>query len=633
MICPYPSSAPAYSLSRTPRTSRPFEAFGLCSLFRNKPAQLLPDTPLDARVLAIRASAGITANIFWAFIDNNVLAKPQGGHMGDVLKTAVRSYFLDRLSTSQKVHLSKIRHGEGTVQQKLIGAVRRAASSTAAPQKTVFREYDARQAAQANLETILELLTAESIAHVLLPSPDVFDRILVISRSSEVAITNALARLEQREGWLIRRSLVTKSRDSGDSKRGLDVAALGAERRVVAPNGRLLSTRRESIRIEIWETLCEGTPRVDGGLHIAGTLHAARRHKVGSVTYITPAQWADAQERFPHELLPDATLLSEVTEPIDLVYTWVDGDDPLWQERKERSLGYWDPSTVHQSAAGASRYTSRDELKYSLRSVEMYANWFRHIYIVTDGQVPTWLDRGNPRITVIDHKEIFTDPTALPVFNSHAIESQLHHIPGLSERYIYMNDDVFFARPTGPELFFTSNGLSKFFPSKATLDVDPPSVRDMPVLSAAKHNRDFLLNRHGRLVTNKFKHTPHPQIRTVLEQLETEEPEMFRNVAASRVRHPDDVSIASALHHFHAYSLGRAVEGRIRYAYVDIGRDDAELILLRLSRRTDLDVLCLNETDSEPEQAEWQERLMTDFLDGTYPVPSSFELQMKAEHA
>ena len=38
----------------------------------------------------------------------------------------------------------------------------------------------------------------------------------------------------------------------------------------------------------------------------------------------------------------------------------------------------------------------------------------------------------------------------LPTHNSHAVESQLHHIPGIAEHFLYSNDDMFFGRPLQP---------------------------------------------------------------------------------------------------------------------------------------------------------------------------------------
>jgi hypothetical protein len=55
---------------------------------------------------------------------------------------------------------------------------------------------------------------------------------------------------------------------------------------------------------------------------------------------------------------------------------------------------------VLESATNQARFNSdRDELRYSLRSLQQYMPWFRHLYIVTHGQVPQWLDVSNPRVT------------------------------------------------------------------------------------------------------------------------------------------------------------------------------------------------------------------------------------------
>ena len=91
--------------------------------------------------------------------------------------------------------------------------------------------------------------------------------------------------------------------------------------------------------------------------------------------------------------------------------------------------------------------------KYSLRSVEMYAPWIRKIFIVTDNQVPKWLDTSNPKIRIVDHKEILPE-VSLPCFNSRLIEHFLYKIPGLSEHFLYANDDMFINRPVTPATFF-----------------------------------------------------------------------------------------------------------------------------------------------------------------------------------
>lgn len=147
--------------------------------------------------------------------------------------------------------------------------------------------------------------------------------------------------------------------------------------------------------------------------------------------------------------------MSEKQMQIDLVYLWVNGNDPLWQAKRNEAIGVTDENSAVNCDG---RYTDNDELKYSLRSACLYAPWIRKIFIVTDNQVPAWLDTNNPKIRIIDHKEILS-ADCLPTFNSVVIEHALHKIPGLSEHFLYANDDMFFNREVSPADFFTSDGL------------------------------------------------------------------------------------------------------------------------------------------------------------------------------
>lgn len=545
----------------------------------------------------------------------------------------LRAVVSRRLTESQKIVLKRLRHGEQGWQRTLSHAVANRVSYNLADDSqggqpaVVDSGYDARAAMTAVNEEVRQVLSRAGIEFVELPRISHYRPILVIRQASVIPAVQALSELRADEGWHVRafgmqrrrlrRALIERDPDA--------LRRITVRRRIVAPNERQMSTYKEMLSIEPWEELGFGVERVDGSTHIQGTLHRLLNAPRAFVDYMIPDQWRAAVDDDGGKLRLGAPHLYQVEGPIDLVYTWVDGDDPDWNRRKREVLGEGDPTALNETATSASRFESRDELKYSLRSVEHYASWVNHIYIVTDRQVPPWLDIGHPKVTVVDHREIFRRSDVLPVFNSHAIESQLHHIPGLSERYLYMNDDLMFMRPTEPELFFTSNGLTKFFPSKAPLDLTESSSRDLPVLSAAKRGRDFMIRRFGRTVTNKFKHTPHPQQRSVLEEFEREEPALFEAVSASRFRHPDDYSIPSALYHYYAYATSRAVIGAIRYAYMDIARDDARLYLDRLQRRRNIDVLCLNDTHVDPSRRDELNELVAEFFENRFPVASSFE--------
>ncbi|KZC05291.1 N-acetylglucosamine-1-phosphotransferase subunits alpha/beta [Dufourea novaeangliae] len=143
--------------------------------------------------------------------------------------------------------------------------------------------------------------------------------------------------------------------------------------------------------------------------------------------------------------------------PIDVVYTWVNGSDPTFLKSLKEHVPILDINTA------ASRFSDKDELRYSLRSLEMYAPWVRHVYIVTNGQIPSWLDMDNPRVTLITHEDIFLNKSDLPTFSSPAIESHIHRIPGISDKFLYFNDDVMLGAEVWPEDFVTQAGGQKVY--------------------------------------------------------------------------------------------------------------------------------------------------------------------------
>lgn len=140
---------------------------------------------------------------------------------------------------------------------------------------------------------------------------------------------------------------------------------------------------------------------------------------------------------------------------IDLVYLWVSAKDKKWQEKRK----FWaEKLGVNGTAENSDcRFTDNEELRYSLRSAEMYAPWINKIFIVTDNQIPEWLDTNHPKIKIIDHKEIMPKD-CLPCFNSNALETCLDNISELSEYFLYANDDMFFSAPVKPNDFFNKDG-------------------------------------------------------------------------------------------------------------------------------------------------------------------------------
>jgi hypothetical protein len=400
---------------------------------------------------------------------------------------------------------------------------------------------------------------------------------------------------------------------------------------LVSESGGFLSGPLLGCDVEFWKRVVTSKPARFNGEEIpAGTLVAPRRNPWADV--IVPAEQetvlrlVDGTER---PMLSTVTRphLFTVTEPIDVVYTWVDGSDPDWILRKAAAQDehLTRSAVMHALSANDSRYISRDELRYSLRSLDMYAAWVRHVYLVTDDQVPAWLDTTNSRLTVVSHQELFGGRGRLPTFNSHAIESQLHRIAGLSENYLYLHADVFFGRPVSPSLFFHSNGLAQFYLSHAKVGLGSANEQDMPVMSAAKNNRDLMAKLFDRTISNKFKHVPHALRRSVMDDMEQDFAADFERTAASQFRSHNDVSISAALAHYYAYATGRAVPGKIRYLYADIARADTPSRLKSLLWNRDYDVFCLNDHDSSKIDTAAQAKIIEDFLGAYFPQPSSFE--------
>ncbi len=148
-------------------------------------------------------------------------------------------------------------------------------------------------------------------------------------------------------------------------------------------------------------------------------------------------------------------LEQDIDFEVDAVYMWVDGDDPKIIEKRNKHLKL-EGKELNIQSANKGRFFDNEELKYSFRSLEKYAPWIRHIYLITDNQTPKWLKK-HPKVTIVDHTDIM-DKDILPTFNSEVIDYHIHKIKGLADHFILINDDMFFGRPVYKSLFFTKEG-------------------------------------------------------------------------------------------------------------------------------------------------------------------------------
>ena len=210
---------------------------------------------------------------------------------------------------------------------------------------------------------------------------------------------------------------------------------------------------------------------------------------------------------------------SSTDNHIDAVILWVDGNDPKHQEKM---LPYLKDKSTFKNSKFKARYSQVDEIKFTVNSLLKFAPYLRTIFIVTDNQTPKFLKESKDldiykNVIIIDHKVIFRgSEEVLPTFCSRSIETCIHKIPNLAEKFIYLNDDFFLINKTEPSDFF-KNGLPVLRGKWLKFDEDIFYKK----FKKARKGHKFAQQRSAKLVGHSkyynFRHTPHPLRKSTLE--------------------------------------------------------------------------------------------------------------------
>jgi len=277
------------------------------------------------------------------------------------------------------------------------------------------------------------------------------------------------------------------------------------------------------------------------------------------------------------------------TNEIDFVVPWVDGQDLDWQkEFKEHNKNDSYCDTTFK------RYRDWGLLRYWFRGVEQYAPWVRKIFFVTSGHVPDWLDLNNPKLVVVKHED-YIPSEYLPTFSSHPIEVNMHRIKGLSEKFVYFNDD-----------FFLLDHLKKtdFFRGDLPVDMagEFPNYFESPVISSIHINNTILINKNfnkrkfimknlSKWYNPKYKelaicslllspwsrfvgfychHLPQPFLKSTFNEVWAKEYESLHETSLNKFRSRNDVNQ-------YAFKLWQICTGKF---YPFNKRDHSELFLL-----------------------------------------------------
>ncbi|MDR2628800.1 MAG: Stealth CR1 domain-containing protein, partial [Puniceicoccales bacterium] len=248
------------------------------------------------------------------------------------------------------------------------------------------------------------------------------------------------------------------------------------------------------------------------------------------------------------------------TYPIDFVLTWVDGNDPVWQEDMKKY--YRSEKGVDVSVARSREW---DNLRYWFRAIEKFAPWFRTLHFVTWGHLPKWLNTDNPKLHIVKHAD-FIPQQYLPTFNSWAITWNMWRIEGLAEYFVYFGDDVFLGQQTERSRFF-KNGipcdyaqLAAFKPENPhghyllnTLEIthrrhnfrksilsDPTQWFNAKYSLPAILKNIYLLPSHS-FASLKNPHVTSPYLRSEFEKMWQEEYNALDNTCKSKFRTYSDV--------------------------------------------------------------------------------------------
>lgn len=313
-----------------------------------------------------------------------------------------------------------------------------------------------------------------------------------------------------------------------------------------------------------------------------------------------------------------------------IVYTWVNGSEACYNERRKRA---------GLSRGGSSRDKEMGELKYSIRSLLKFAPWLEGpIFIVTPGHVPEWLDTNNPRIRVVDQDDLLPKEKpnmAIPTFDTNVIEQYLHKVPGVSDVFIHMNDDYLFVKPVAPHRLFSCDGGLRMLTEINHIRHVPAQKTNAWLASVRNTVQLMDATYGGEHVVNFLKHAPFVYSRQAFNEIHRKFGKELNAMLSHQLRHPEDLNMP-LLHHIYMLEEGSRKLGipvalnpldeaddwllvRVR----DTEHDELREVFARtLSGRGREVLLALNDEYQNPATA----KMVGEFYAKLLPEPTPYEL-------
>lgn len=302
--------------------------------------------------------------------------------------------------------------------------------------------------------------------------------------------------------------------------------------------------------------------------------------------------------------------------PIDLVVPYVNSNDANWKELFNKYV----PNVIKEDSNGKQRFRENLNFKYFFRGIEKYTPWINNVFLLVQSksQVPDWLNTDNVR--VILHEE-FIPYNYLPVFSSQAIEMFLHLIPGLSERFLYANDDIYFIGDLKPEDYFIGNKVRTSFKVASLSNILP-----LPLWQSAIINSGLLVNKKETIeLKNRGQyivpmHSTRPYFKSKIIEVENlYKDKILNSISMFRESHNFTVYLYDLYLRRNGFTVDKT------YGFNHYGSKSLRgLIANSLINPGVYKVMCLNDSNEELDLE--RESFITDRFDKKFPLKSKYEV-------
>lgn len=322
-------------------------------------------------------------------------------------------------------------------------------------------------------------------------------------------------------------------------------------------------------------------------------------------------------------------------DKIDIVILWVDGENLSWRKKLFENTGM---------QVDEVRYRDYGTLKYLFRSIEENCGWVNQIHLITDNQIPKWLNINHPKLNLVNHTD-YIPREYLPTFNSNVIELNLFRLESLSEKFILFNDDMYFNGKVQPADFFVDDKIldygiynkiapnedfahtllnnliiiNKYFSKKETIKKN--WLKQFKLRYGGNVLKNFLLLPWQDIPGYYNHHLPQPHFKSLFSRVYELESVKFNNMFNNKIRKENDIN-----HWLFRYWLleeGRYLPQKNKFGSYLLLSDTKSLEKDILGKKSK--VLCVNDVECSKENfADFTSNLIKIFNE-RYPNKCEYE--------